>query len=540
MFRFAGWALGFVVLLCGQIVAADDAPNGLWLQNLEFQYIGVVEGSETTTARAVKFRVKTCIWDEDNELVRRQTFLRQSTAVTADQMYVATGERDQPWEPVATDPTGCLTWTQVVEHGWYKPQQYIIFEYGFMRPEEPGSRRNVYGAFNPWSGSQGFAFDTRELDAEDLKPTNTRQPEVLLRNYSIQADGTNYQVDSFLNLQISKRYTLRFNPMVIRYDSIVNGRQDIEPLRDGWYFLNLALVQKYSHQDKGEMQYATAWQKPVEVRGGQIAVPIVFQLEDLTAADSRNHLLFQIFPIDEKLFLQEASSDQFVIKDSGLKSITYAGSFVPGFEGQSPDLLATTDLVADEIIALGEQNRALRAESFASDHDLSIYDQKFRLFSASLAEKTSNDWLMSSGHLTMEDVTTTLPRLLSESNQQAELDVGMRLCGFWVDYFLPQMLERFENENIAAELEIEPLTESLYDRFTQLFENQCRRAYDKKLPFFSFDRKLIVKEVDPLLTRYLGGSSFNFVVNSDFRLRKSQRWEARQEPILFGNVWRWE
>ncbi|NQZ01793.1 MAG: hypothetical protein HRT45_14115 [Bdellovibrionales bacterium] len=367
----------------------------------------------------------------------------------------------------------------------------------------------------------------------------------------MSARGTDYKIDDNMNLTVLRKYDFVLLPRVLRHDSQAYGFMGNENLRDGLYLLRLALVRDFNGTKMPAAAYINSWEKVVRVNGGKIAVPMHFAIENLTLIGSRNRLIVDLKPIDENKVVyqpgQEAKplaeklvdqtrtlrQSQLIRRDTGLVTNVFAGPFIPLYEGQGKSLIESPHLNYEEMINAGKAFEKEQTGLANARSSLQVYDKKLRLKHIDLEQKEHTDWLeYGEPHLTnnAQISTSNLIKALMATEarmQDADVELGYRLCQLWTDKHLPEMLERFRKEDEESQLQRAVISPESYQRFAGFFYSWCVGQVTTSDSVFEVERKLEIGKIDPSSLSYRGGQSFNLVVNSGFRMDKGQGWDVR-------------
>ena len=291
-----------------------------------------------------------------------------------------------------TNEDGCLTWFGFLSHKYYHKEvlQEKLADVTFvgMHPlnskeyevsEDYKAFKNQYNKpfsyyMNPWDEKWTFGWDRPDMpqgyaeEIEELKETAPAS-KLFIADFKYETMGFRYEIDKFMNLIVKKAVLLKVYPMVLKYNSIILGRNGTEPLRDGIYLMKVGLQKDYldpaakgrkvydvnapswdpmgnpigeeegrasmpvlvdadeeeftcrDEPEKGETsklkegckQYISIQKKLVRVMSGVIVTPIEMTVEDLRLMRIRNQFFIQLQTIDENILrlatLLDASID---------------------------------------------------------------------------------------------------------------------------------------------------------------------------------------------------------------------------------------
>ncbi len=323
---------------------------------------------QTATKRMVDFSVETRVFDGfHGHYIEKEDFTIR--------MKGEPDDADFPSSDVSTTKEslgkGYLAWTGTIQHKYYSPERYI--KKRFILEHKSGFKREFSFYINPWTRGWEFGQDKRINSEERLREMEKRSENALparliIANYNLETfDFFTYSVDNFLSLEFHKPFQLQIRPYVIR-DTLINGANTSEPLKDGVYLLRVAAKKSYFGVDGQVRDFISPIQKLVTVRNGLIITPIVFTVRDMRLIRLRTFLLIQLETIDldkvnmigENLNPHERVSKNFSIedlkkytkynynalldKDSGLKTRTFMGPLVMLSNYSSAAMRPTDDL----------------------------------------------------------------------------------------------------------------------------------------------------------------------------------------------------
>ncbi len=280
-----------------------ELPSGFYraqqfeFSNLDPRFVGV-ETCETATERSLRFRVETKVTHPSSGKPYRDYKFR-----------VQARENDGSLTEIrlANDRTlrdGSLIWEDVLTHQYYVTQEYQIRNY-IITDVESGAQFEHSIAINPWDWGFTFGADFRARGKENILQRNAEareraiQPQLLNYGFRYETVGFRYEMDENMTLRVHKNILLRLDPRVLRYDSLVAGRNHNEPLRDGLYILRVGFQKQYINQYGEEDEYIDTYEVITQVRAGVIVEEVEISMTDLTLMRVRSHFLVEIEPVDE-------------------------------------------------------------------------------------------------------------------------------------------------------------------------------------------------------------------------------------------------
>ncbi|HRO68581.1 MAG TPA: hypothetical protein PL182_13500, partial [Pseudobdellovibrionaceae bacterium] len=264
--------------------------------SVEVDYLQITpiqRGKESSLKKQLSYRIQACVRSGvDADSLMSRPFKVTKTKFAATQKP-ATVE-------LKTNHMSCLNWDEVLEYDYYDCQRFLKGEVNIVN-SDLGLNEKVTYYVNPWDNGANFAIDARLLD-QTRNLTLTCDPKTKLKahldldGYSFSTQSFSYDVDNNLNLLVKKRLLFRLDPKVLIYSSLMNGIMEREPLRDGPYFLRLAVVRNKDYDSNNT--YVTHVEKLVKVIGGRVNEEIDIVSRDLKSMGNRNTLLAELHPVD--------------------------------------------------------------------------------------------------------------------------------------------------------------------------------------------------------------------------------------------------
>lgn len=281
--------------------------------------------NETATDKTVQYTASTCI-------INRMT----GTSIgMGSQFKVTTVDNDKKLELIVkTNQEGCLNWYGLISYKYYEKESYIkktaTIEYLDNKKEKPVVVSLDY-FINPWDEKFTFGRDARNFTKEMIADVEAQQRQAppsrfFLSDFNYTTLGFRYEIDKYMNLKVKKSVMLTLHPHVLKYNSIVAGRNGTFALKDGIYLLKVALqkyyldpaekgvrlgtdqqsnskyaptLSKVGNEDLKKKQYISSQTVLVRVLNGMINAPVEFEIDDLRLMRIRNQFFIQLQTIDE-------------------------------------------------------------------------------------------------------------------------------------------------------------------------------------------------------------------------------------------------
>ena len=225
-YQFANIKARFVQIDTGEV--SEDSSGALR-----------VNTGETATQRTVLYSASTCVTDITGERLARQKFVIR---------YLEGSESSGNYKPIekVSDDSGCILWTNTVNHGYYKPEKFFR---QVISIEGPGGAKRIKTVYlNPWDDKFTFGFDEEELGREYFE-RSAKRPRIPSRfymgDYAYHTVRFLYEIDPYMDLEVKKTVLMDLHPQVLRYSGIISGRKVTEYLRDGIYMLKVAIQKSY-------------------------------------------------------------------------------------------------------------------------------------------------------------------------------------------------------------------------------------------------------------------------------------------------------
>lgn len=328
----------------GKVHALQMRMDGIYeLEQFDFTELDVrflSVDKETSAERTIKVRVSTCVSDP-----RTGDGLRDLHFVVRGKKSDGFPEINQPVETKFRK--GCIYWVDTITHKYYQVERYFTrtFELEHLKS---GAKSKVAMVLNPWDWGWTFGQDSLSLGQKYFDEVNSEEKiesKLIIYNFRYETVGFRYEIDEFMSLKVIKTLLLRFDPRVMRFSSITQGRNKNEPLRDGAYLLKVAVQKNDTSQGGKSNELLSVYQDIVRVRGGVVIHEIELSVRDLRFMRIRDHFLLELSPIDERKILKPGSedfTDDFDLGDRtnyddlildadkyGLASRTFIGPIIP-------------------------------------------------------------------------------------------------------------------------------------------------------------------------------------------------------------------
>ncbi|KHD88173.1 MAG: hypothetical protein OM95_10410 [Bdellovibrio sp. ArHS] len=504
------------------------------VSQLEFRFIRV--GQEKTATREVFYTVRACVRNGlDQKNTRAHSFkvtkYRQSESETPVSVTVK------------TDNNSCINWDESITFKYFDCQRYLK---GFVQIENAdlGMNEKLDIIVNPWESMGVLARDMRYVDQSEklilsCSQENRPRTQLLVEGFSYNTLSYNYNVDSLLNLTVTKKIQVKMEPRLLVYSSLAHGRGESERLRDGIYLLKMAIVQNRDYDSNNS--YVAGAQKLMTVMSGQINTDVTLQTQDLKALGNRNNMLVEIYPVDEqkitldgsalRLKDETASLDSAIDTTTGLETPTFIGPITLNIDEASRPLRVMEassinayllngqgdnanngKFVINKIVAEGQkialekrQRMQARADKnqFAKENNLEVInlktaDEKAPLVKALIGSSQLDERLL----VTKAD----LKELLEKGGLTPA--TAQKLCAFWAsDYFRTLHADKGG---------------VIYDNSRMGFGMDCYNLARKDPKrFFQIEKHVMVKEVAG--SQFQKGFNQGLTVGTSFSLSTSHQ-----------------
>ncbi|MEZ4871186.1 MAG: hypothetical protein R2827_02860 [Bdellovibrionales bacterium] len=360
----------------------------------------------------------------------------------------------------------------------------------------------------------------------------------------MDALGVHYSMADDLNLKLHKRFHFIARPDVIRYDNLTQGSFGADPLKGGFYLLNIVLTRKNSTASIQPQDYITSWQQIVAVKNGYITSEVELSIDNMKLMGARNYLLVQVKPINEtQIIFERGQSDRpklerkvdqnktlqqrnLIFTEAGLQTPTYKAPFIPLNLWQSPSMTVADDIDAVEFIAAAKRLKQQQLMALQAKQTQEQYEKYFNLKRINLSDSTSTQYLAEHSFFTSDSLNELIQQPLQEGfwETQKRNSLQYKLCRFWAQRFLPEKLSEFSQNHPQSQ----PLEDEELETVLREFQRRCISSVRKSRDFFNLDQQMIVGDVDPNSFQYMGGMSFNIGVGENFYLNKAQYQETRK------------
>jgi hypothetical protein len=214
---------------------------------LNIRFVRVMPG-ETATDRTLQYSVKTCV----------QHGATGAKAEAGLQFEITTYDREDPdnekGRPFqmrrATNEDGCLIWFGYLSHKYYHKEvlQRKVADVRFVGAytqegefKEDTEWTQFIDKFeqefvyymNPWDEKFTFGWDSIDMPrgyVEEVERQKEEAPDskIFLADFKYETMGFRYEIDKYMNLKVKKAVLFKAYPYVLKYNSIVLGRNGTE------------------------------------------------------------------------------------------------------------------------------------------------------------------------------------------------------------------------------------------------------------------------------------------------------------------------
>jgi hypothetical protein len=269
--------------------------------------------------------------------------------------------------PLTSQQTGCINWTDEIPVEMYSCQQYIK---GFIDIENSdlGLKQRINYYINPWASSPVFGTDEiivrNSLGNECEGNAEAEKPRyIFVSGFEYALQGTDYKLDENLNLIVRRIFNVDIDAQVVNNSDLSNGRSGVQPLRDGMFLVKMVIAQNPIYNTRPE--YITSAYAYAMSRRGRISLRNV-ELDFHNPFDlgNRNSLMVQIVPVDEE------KVETFTTK---LGSVAYRPVNNAEIEATIDKKVSLTPLVYEgKILLLGYDNRSVNLQDNHGDLNLAF------------------------------------------------------------------------------------------------------------------------------------------------------------------------
>lgn len=244
---------GYIDALHGRTVDLTTVrkQDRFYFGPLQMRFVRIMPG-ETATDRTLQYAVRSCV----------EHGLYGTTVGRGLQFKIVTEDKGRQHELIRqTNQDGCVTWFGFLSHKYYRKEvlEKKIAKVQFVgMVKDQNQYRSIINKYdrdftyylNPWDDKFTFGWDEPDMPEnypQDLEQQRISAPvsQLFIADFQYVTMGFRYAVDRFLNLKVKKTVLLKIYPYVLKYNSIVHGRQQTEKVRDGIYLMKVALQKDY-------------------------------------------------------------------------------------------------------------------------------------------------------------------------------------------------------------------------------------------------------------------------------------------------------
>jgi len=270
------------------------AMDRFYFSPLKMRFVRIMPG-ESATDRTLQYSVTTCL----------EHGLYGSVVGRGLQFNIETEDNGKIHKMRrATNEAGCLTWFGFLSHKYYRKEvlQKKIAKVEFAGTDGDKSNEqwkstiNKYSRefpyyMNPWDEKWTFGWDSPDMPegyADEISDQRKDAPksQLFIADFRYETMGFRYAIDKYLDLKVKKAILLKAYPYVLKYNSIVLGRNGTEKLRDGIYLMKVALQKDYlDPSTKGVTIYDKNLEEPINRASDEMLEDYIAQQMPLTVDD---------------------------------------------------------------------------------------------------------------------------------------------------------------------------------------------------------------------------------------------------------------
>lgn len=477
--------------------AKDDAEledyqkSKIIISELRFEFLRI--GTEKTASREIFYRTRTCLRNVDQKSILSRTFkITKFHLPNQEAKFISVKTDNQN--------NSCLTWDDSITINPFECQHYLK---GTVKIENPELEmdENVEVALNPWAKGN--------IDARDLRPSfavsNENLPfnceigkrqntKIFMKSYGYdKASVDSYDIDSFLNLNITKKVRLTIDPRLLMYSSLNRGTEETSAIRNGFYLLRTAIIQNPDFDSSNKL--VASADSLVKVDDGTVNAELSFRVQDLKALVKRNKIVMELYPVNEDkvqiyenkvtLIDQKQPLESAIDFSTGLETPTFVGSISLSEDNTGHSLWIVDQNNINTVFPAGNNSPAdtkfiVKKLIDEGKKTAEQHQQKIRL----LAEKTTfakenNLDLLSLKKTQLKDINPTdIQQVINSGTFTPQ--ISNKFCDFWINHYFPHILPGRKLSSASA----------------YIFKWNCERMV-KKNParFFKVTKQLMIKNV---------------------------------------------
>ncbi|MCJ8277036.1 MAG: hypothetical protein MJK18_09355, partial [Bdellovibrionales bacterium] len=242
-------------------IATLPQAERFWFGPLKMRFVRIMPG-ETATDRTLMYSVTTCV---KHALTGAAVGPGLQFDITTWDKKDGTATPEDPGRPHhmrrQTNESGCLTWFGFLSHKFYHKEVLtekkadVRFVGTRVERSQWDDIRNKYQKdfiyyMNAWDEKWTFGWDRPDMP-EDYPSQIAEQratapaSKLFIADFKYETMGFRYAIDKYLKLKVKKAVLLKAYPYVLKYNSIVLGRNATNKLRDGVYLMKIALQKDY-------------------------------------------------------------------------------------------------------------------------------------------------------------------------------------------------------------------------------------------------------------------------------------------------------
>ncbi len=379
---------------------SPSTPLGFDIESVELTSGGESRKTDEGFPSEIQLGIKACLVNS----VTQNPIKRHPFSVQFGPIAVAAGmDKKSAFSPkklMSSLDDGCLRWKEAISFNYYAPPRYLEYFIRVRGQEIPYTdviqSKKIY--INPWK--KELSWDERYGDLKNVKSSQWAQLKISSFNYEYV--GTQYQINSSLNLTIARKYRITFQPSVIRIDPFSESGFSEIPIHGGKFNLRVALV------DEKESSLAPVayneFKVSVQENGvAEVVSDFPFPFEKLGKIPARLKIILSLSPIESK---------------SGLRPITGAATFL------MPDEKGTSALV-ESLVNLNELKKIHLATQMEEEQKLQFQENQSS-FDAMV--RASGLQMLTPEEMKRYQITDELMRKVAYNIPQSTQSLAIRFC----------------------------------------------------------------------------------------------------------------
>lgn len=284
----------------GQRGGREDFDGRNQITVLPLRFTAISAQGDIGHRRSIKYQVTACF----EYPVREQRIRGRKFHVTQFRTKETDPVKHPAQNPLDSQQTGCITWTEEMPVEMYQCQRYIE---GFIEIEnnDLGLKKRIPYFVNPWLSTPEVAID-KMLIRDSVGQECDGQKEasaprfIFIQDLRYQMQSLKNTIDRNLEPIVHRRSKIDIDAVISNNSDLLLGRGGNTPLRNGYFLVKMVLASNPEYDPEKKHRYISHSYRIFKASSGRLSGDDVeFTFHNPFDIANRNVLMVQILPAIE-------------------------------------------------------------------------------------------------------------------------------------------------------------------------------------------------------------------------------------------------